>query len=295
MHHALLLAVALQLQPNPPYQGEAATLTVTTSGETGPLRVDVDGAAMLRRVPDGATMERVEADLHLNWQRAPEQARVELVFLAAEASNQLEVSAVSGTSNATLRADPLRREPPPTPANHVFGIALAGFAVSLLMWPTFRLMWRHSRTVGVLAAIGGTVMSVVFVKMWWRDYAATAAYRQGSCAITDRMVVYGGHERSKRFYSVMYAVELDGRPRIAGDSDRSNWFLTDGDAYQQLRRFEVGKSYPCWWSASDPHEVLLEPRRGAVKRTVFFTVIAFVLAILPGWMRPGFPPRQRRR
>jgi hypothetical protein len=293
MHHALLLAVALQLEPSPPYQGEPATLTITTQGETGPLRVDIDSAAMLRRVPDGATVERVESDLQLTWQRAPEQARVELVLVAKQ-STRLEVTALSGTSKATLRADPLRRDPPPMPANHVFLLALAGFALSLLIWPTFRLMWRHSRTVGVMAAIGGTVMCFVFVKMWWRDYAATADYRQGSCVVTDRMVEYQGHERSKRFYSVMVAVELDGQPRIAGDSDRSNSTEVDGEAYMKLRRFETGKAYPCWWSVRDRNEVLLEPRRGAINRTVFFTVAAFLLAILPGWMRPGFPPRRRR-
>lgn len=297
MHCALLLAVALQLEPSTPYAGETATLTVTTDGETEPLRVDVGGAAMLRRVPDGATFERVESDLHLRWQRAPERARVELVLRADEPAWRLDVTAVSGASTANLRVEPLRREAPPMPADRVFLIGLGGFALSMLMWPTFRLMWRAFPIVGLMATIAGTVASVIFVRMWWTDYAATSDYRQGRCVITDRMLVYQGTGKGlKRYYWVMYAAELDGGPRIAGDGDRSGWLITDKEApLAQLQRFDIGKAYPCWWSVADRHELLLEPRRRAVTRRVFFTLVAFVLIILPGWMEPGVPPRRRHR
>lgn len=294
MHRALLLAVALQLEPSPPYQGETATLTVETLGESAPLRVDINGAAMLRRVPEGATISRFESDLHLTWPRAPEQARVELVFRADEAVHRLNVTAVFGTSTGALAVEPLRRAPPPESADRSILTALGGFALSLLMWPTFRLMWRHTRTLGVLAAVAGIIASVVFVRMWWSDYAATADYREGKCVITDRMSVFQGTGRGlRRYYYLMYAVELDGRPRIAGDGDRSGWLLNDhhDNVYQELIRFEPGKAYPCWWSVRDPNEVLLEPRRRAITRRVFFTVVAFLIIIAPGLMEGPGPRR----
>ena len=295
VHPALLLAVALQLEPSQPYAGETATLTVTTDGETEPLRVDVGGAAMLRRVPEGAKVERVESDLHLVWPRAPERARVELVLRADEAAWRLDVTATSGPSTATLRVEPLRREAPPMPADRVFLIGLGGFALSMLMWPTFRLMWRAFPIVGLMAAIAGTIASVVFVRMWWTDYAATADYRQGRCVITDGMLVYQGTgKRMRRYYWLMYAAELEGGPRIAGDGDRSGFLITDDEGpLAQLQRFEIGKAYPCWWSVRDRNELLLEPRRRAVRRRVFFTVVAVVLILLPGWMEA--PVRRRRR
>lgn len=293
MHCALLLAVALQLEPSPPVQGEAATLTVTTSGETGPLRVDIGGAAMLRGVPDGADVQRAEADLQLRWQRAPERARVELVFRADEAAGSLKVTALAGTSTATLGVEPLRRDAPPASEDHSVLIVLAGLALSLLMWPTFRLNWRLSKIAGLLVAVVGTAGSIFFVRLWWRDIAATPHIREGRCVVTDRMMVYEGRRKAKRFYSLMYAVQLDGRPLISGDGDRSDWSYIKNPG-ERLQRFEIGKAYPCWWSVRDRQEVLLEPRRRAITQMVILTVAAFLLLITPGWMaRPG--PRHRRR
>ena len=294
MHPALLLAVALQLEPNPPYHGEAATLTVTTAGETEPLRVDMGNVAMLRRVPDGATVERIESTLHLRWHRAPERARVELVLRADKAAYQLKVTAVAGTSTATLAVQPLRRDAPSPHGERSSLAVLAGLALSLLMWPTFRLNWRHFRTVGVLTAVAGTYFSVLFVRIWWKDLAAMPDYREGRCVITDRMLVYEGKQRTRSLYSGMYAVDLDDHPRIAGDSDTSGWPLRDPDAHAELRRFEIGKSYPCWWSVRDRNEVLLEPRRRGVTQRTVLTIAAFLILIAPGWFRPGFPPRRRR-
>ena len=58
------------------------------------------------------------------------------------------------------------------------------------------------------------------MRIWWKDYAATADYREGTCVITDRMV-YEGSDRMRRIYSLMYAVERDGRPvRVIGSAVR---------------------------------------------------------------------------
>jgi len=292
VYPALLVAVALQLEPNPPYEGEAATLVIATQGETAPLAVDVNGAAMLRRVPDGATVERVESDLHLRWQHPPEHARVELVLRADTAAPWLTVTALSGTNQTKLDAKQLARESPPTPGNRVFPIVTLGFALSLLMWPTFRLLWRHSRTVGLLAAIAGTIAAVYFANIWWNDLATTSHDRTGSCVITDGMLVYSGHEHAKRFYSLMFAAEVEGRPRIAGDTDTSVWTDRDSEAHTHLARFEPGKPYPCWWSTTDPNELLLEPPSRGVTRRTLATLAALLLIIAPGWL--GGSGRRRR-
>ena len=296
MHPALLLAVVLHLEPNPPYHGEAATLTITTSGETGPLRVDLGGSAMLRRVPDGATVERTESDLHLHWQRAPEDARVELVLRAGTPGNRLDVTALSGTSTATLGVTPLWRDPPSSmpKASRLVPVVLIGLALSLLMWPTFGRLMRFDRTGGVIVAIAGTFLSVLFVSIWWNDYAAAANYRQGTCVITDRMLVYQSGVSTKRgAYALMYAAELPGGPRIAGDSDSFVQTYGEGDAHARLRRFEIGKAYPCWWSVRDPHELLLEPRGRRILRTAVVTGAICLLLIVPGWLRPATARRRR--
>lgn len=288
MYYALLLTVALQLEPNPPYHGEAATLTITTRDETGPLRVDLGSAAMLRRVPDGATVERTESDLHLSWQRAPEHARVELVLRAGTPTNRLDITATSGTSTATHGVSPLWRDPPSSmpPKDRLFLIVLAGLALSLLMWPTFGRLSRLDRTGGVIMAVAGTILCVLFVSIWWNDYAATQSYREGTCVITDRMLVFrGGVREKRRAYAPMYAVELPGGPRVAGDSDSFVPTYGEGAAQAQLRRFEIGKAYPCWWSVRDRDEVLLEPRRRRITRTTLVTVAICLLLIVPGWMR----------
>jgi hypothetical protein len=218
--------------------------------------------------------------------------RVELVLRADEAAGSLDVTATSGTTTTTLGAKPVRRDPPqPTAADRTSLPLLLGFGLSLLMWPTFRLVSRHSQIAGAIAAIGGTVLSVVLVRMWWGDYAAGADYRDGRCAITDRMAVYQGSDRMRRVYALMYAVELNGRPAIAGDSDRSRWRERDSDAFARLNRFETGKTYPCWYSVRDPHEVLLEPRSRGVVRRVVLSVAAFLILIAPGWLRPAAPRR----
>ena len=298
MHCALLLAVALQLEPSPPYHGEAATLTITTQGETQPLRVDLGSAAMLRRVPDGATVERMESNLYLNWHQAPEHARVELVLRAGTSHNRLDVTALSGRSTATLGVTPLWRDPPSLmmPARRLIPIVLAGLALSLLMWPTFGLLRRIDRTGGVIIAVFGTALSILFVSIWWNDYAATRNYREGRCVITDRMLVFrgGGSKKRPRAYAPMYAVELPGGPRIAGDSDSFVQTFGEGAAQAQLRRFEIGKAYPCWWSVRDRDEVLLEPRRRRITRTSLVTAAICLLLIVPGWLRSRPRPRRRR-
>ncbi|HVE69894.1 MAG TPA: hypothetical protein VNI54_00895 [Thermoanaerobaculia bacterium] len=285
MHLALLLVVSLQIEPNPPIHGEGATLTIETRGETAPLRVDIGQAAMLQRVPDGATMQRNASGLELHWPVAPQRATCELVLRAEYDANWLNVTARAGTSEATLGVKPVWR-PVERPAR--FGLlillVLAGLALSLLLWPTIRLLRRHNTAVATIAAIFGTGFSVVFVLVWWNDYASTRDYRKSTCLVTDRMLVDRGLDRKRRLYSPMFAVQLDGHPRIAGDSDSIGYRFVEDQAPAELAKFDVGKVYPCWYSVRDRHEVLLEPRQRGIITTALVTVGVLLLMALPGWV-----------
>jgi hypothetical protein len=288
VHRALLLTVALRIEPNPPVHGEPATLIVDST-ESAPLRITIGQAAMLRRIPQGATLNRDDsgAELLWMWSPAPQGVTCELVLRADASADWLNVHASAGMGRADLGVKPVSREAagPARPALSC-GLIAAGLALSTLLWPTWRLLWRHSKTVAVIGSLFGTVLTVVFVQIWWSDYAATPDYRQRRCVVTDRMLVYRGSERSSRFYTPMVAAEVDdGRTRIAGDGD--GWTYGRDDAWARLQKFETGRSYPCWYSMRDRDELLLEPRRKTIILTTLGTLVALTIMALPGLLTRG--------
>lgn len=285
MHWALLLTVAIHLEPNPPVHGESATLTVETRNATEPLRVEIGQAAMLRRVPAGATVRRTASQLELLWPQPPQRVQCELVLRAEYAANWLSARASSGTDSADLGVKPVWREVQrPTRVGLLLALIAAGVALSLLIWPTVRLLSRRSKVVAVICAVMGTGLCVVFVLVWWTDYAATKDYREGSCLVTDRMLVHRSTHRTRRTYTPMFAVELDGHARIAGDSDSIGFNYVEDRAAEQLAKFEIGRAYPCWWSVRDRHEVLLAPRRSGILVSTLVTAGVLLLMALPGWI-----------
>lgn len=293
MHWALLLTIALQLEPNPPFQGESATLTVETRNLSAPLRVEISRAAMLRRVPEGATVSRTPGQLELLWQQPPQRVKCELVLRAGSDENWLSARAGSGTDSADLGVQPVWR-PVERPSNtgRLAALIAAGIALSLLIWPTVVLIWRHSKSVAVVCALAGTGLCVVFAMIWWTNYSTAKDYREGSCLVTDRMLVERSRYRTRTSYAPMFAVELDGHARIAGDSDSVGYNYLQPQASEKLAEFEVGKAYPCWWSARDRHEVLLEPRTSTVVVTTLVTAGVLLLMAVPGWIAPATSRRR---
>lgn len=293
MHWALLLTIALRIEPNPPLHGESATLTIETRNLSAPLRVEVSRGAMLRRVPEGAAVSRTPGQLELLWQQPPQRVQCELVLRAGSEENWLSARATSGTDSADLGIKPVWRHVE-RPSNNGLLAALiaAGLALSLLIWPTVQLIWRHQRSVAVICALAGTGLCVLFVMIWWANYSTTNDYRQGSCFVTDRMLVERGSMKGTRSYSPMFAVELDGHPRIAGDSDSVGYNYVKDQADEKLAKFEVGKTYPCWWSVRDRDEVLLEPRRSQIVTTTLVTAGVLLLMAVPGWIAPATSRRR---
>lgn len=293
MHWALLLTIALELEPNPPRHGEPATLTIETRDLSAPLRVEVSRSAMLRRVPAGATVNRTPGHLELLWPQPPARVQCDLVLRAGSEENQLAIRASSGPESADLGVRPVWRQVErPSSSGKLAALIAAGLALSLLVWPTIALIWRSSKGVALFCGFAATGLCVVFVMIWWTNFSTTKDYREGSCLITDRMLVEHSRQRTRTSYSPMFAVELDGHARIAGDSDSVAYNYFQPQANEKLAEFEIGKTYPCWWSVRDRDEVLLEPRGSQIAMTTLVTVGVLLLMAVPGWIAPATARRR---
>ena len=296
MHWALLLTIALDLEPSPPRYGEAAKLTIETRNLSAPLRVEVSRTAMLRRVPEGATATRTPGHLELLWPQPPQRVQCELVLRAGSEEDWMSVRAFSGADSADLRVIPAWGPPehPPDRGKLIAHIA-GGFALSLLVWPTLLLIARSSKPVALVCGLVATGLCVVFVMIWSTNYAATKNYRQGSCVVTDRMLVDSSAPKAQRVYAPMLAVDLGGEARIAGDSDSVSYRYAKEKADAKLAQFEIGRTYPCWWSVRDRDEVLLEPRGSHDVVTTLVTAGVLLLMAVPGWIAPATARRKTRR
>jgi hypothetical protein len=338
VHLALLLAAAVttvEVVPNPPRFGEPATVHVEVANpdpvaRTVAVRADIGGAAMLRQVPQGASVARpripvrhpMGSPVTITWPQlvVPPNGRARVasdvilryeyaadtLVLRATATDLADRTEAVGELQVTAVWPPIER---PSRKALFATLVAGGIVLSALLWPSALWLWRFGsrperrdrgaiRGVATALLVGGTVAGIVLVLLWYTDIEAIGNYREATCGITDRALIYESRpiddERKRGFagttyryaYRPLFAVEVQAagetRWAISGDSDSIRYSYIDEKAAAELARFEPGRSYPCWYAIDDRQEVLLERRSW---RTVMPNVVlsaVFLLLATPG-------------
>ncbi len=125
----------------------------------------------------------------------------------------------------------------------------------------------------------GLAFGSLFAARAWRDVRVFTAWRPATCTILDKTI---SSSRGSSRSGPSYRPDVTFRYEVAGTEHRctgwDSWALAGdygGGSYKfyerVLDRYEVGRSYPCWYDPTDPSRAVLARRVRPL----------YVLAVLP--------------
>jgi hypothetical protein len=129
--------------------------------------------------------------------------------------------------------------------------------------PRIDSFWDKMIYVAFLASIA---FLLVYAGIVVEDIRMFASYEKTTCTILDKKIKgVAGSTRSSRgtttYLDPLVAVRFiaGGKERFAAGSIAGGSFLSGGEksAIKKLDRYELGKSYPCWFDPEDPHVFVL--------------------------------------
>lgn len=144
----------------------------------------------------------------------------------------------------------------------------------------------------IIFLVGATFTTAGYFIILKPEAEVGERFLENQCLILDRDIVET-MRRVKRTNSPgtklrkRYRPEFTIRHEVEGQSYEVKTYRiiqsatgSEKTAQKTLDRFEVGKTYPCWYDPADPRRVVLE--KGISKGGLFFTSLGVFLALVGG-------------
>ncbi len=145
----------------------------------------------------------------------------------------------------------------------------------------------------IFFVVGCTLTGVGYLKILRPEMEVDRTFVEGRCTIlgksletTERRVrrKHGGSRRRTH-----YRPEFHIRHEVEGQSYEARTFrIVNSSSSSQsaeeavLARYEVGKSYPCWYDPGDPGRVVLE--KGLSSAGIAITSLGALFALIGAWL-----------
>ncbi len=116
----------------------------------------------------------------------------------------------------------------------------------------------YATSIAFLACIP-VLFFLAFLVM--EDVRQFSAYEKTTCIIVDKKLSWSTGKTKSRIYDPLVSVryKAGGHEIVsAGSMVKGTFSGRESSAEKKIARYELGRSYPCWFDPEDPHEFLLE-------------------------------------